>query len=787
MSNGTVFFNNGTVSADAANSDPIRLSLSTASGNQNNGTIQAIGSGTLVLDQGFLDQRGGGTLFADDGCTVTFGANGKIVTIVGGFFKSPACGFEACPPGGLVQANGVAVDGCTNLASRGLVQGISAGFVVPSGGLLVILGGGLTNKGTINVLGGEVRFDASATINGSGTIFLQGSTVAASGVTATFDNSISGTADVLMAADNTVFVNKRSFQGAIRFFLSNSPSNRNDGRISDTVLEQGAIDQSGGGQLFSDDILQIGGGGHSFTVTGGLIQTATPSFEVTPVVQGVAAVLGGDITLGSADRFGANFEIPANDFTLVTATKLTNNGTITLDASTSLLRFDSSTELGGTGAIVLTNNALLEINHSVMINVTNAGPHTITGNGTIQIDSGSTLTNNALISAGTSSAAGTLNVSGDLHLGSNSKLTFKVGGTTQGSDYDVVHKTDNGTLILNGLLAVTMINKFAPIASDTFAIITAQSPVAGAFANAPDGARLTTTDGSGSFVVSYTGNSVVLSNFGPPGPPAQLLNISTRTRVLTYDNVLIGGFIVTGTEPKKVLIRALGPSLPVSGALADPVLELHDKTSTLATNDNWKVDDKTGKSQQAQIAATNVPPPNDRESALIATLPANNSGYTAVVRGKNSSIGIGQVEVYDLSTTAKSQLANISTRGFVETGDNVLIGGFIAGPNPAGNTKVLLRALGPSLPVGQPLLNPMLALYDANGAKLATNNDWKFDDQTHQSQKDEILATHGAPRNDRESAMVRTVLPGNYTAIVANANELYNGPGVALVEVYNLQ
>jgi hypothetical protein len=376
-SNGTVFVNNGTITGDGANSEPIRLSLSTASGNQNNGIIK----GTLVLEQGFLDQRGGGALFG-----VTLGANGNMPTIVGGFFNA---GFH-----GACQANSVSVDGCTNLAGAAF----DGGIVVPSGGVLAVLSHGLTNKTRIEV-GGELRFDSSASIDGGGKIFMNGGVLSASGVTATFDQHIDGGGDISMAANNTVFVNKGTIisdgDGPLRFFLSNSPANENDGDIDSSstyrghspgsgqiVFEQGSIDQSGGGRLRSFQLLQLGGA-QTFTVTGGTIITGRPEAPLpVPVVHGVAAVLGGDITLA------AKYEIPANDFTLITATKLTNNGTMTLDASTSLLRFDASTEIDGTGSTVL-NNSLLEVSGGIVNNVTNVGTHTITGNGTIQIDSGS--------------------------------------------------------------------------------------------------------------------------------------------------------------------------------------------------------------------------------------------------------------------------------------------------------------------------------------------------------------------------------------------------------------
>jgi hypothetical protein len=256
----------------------------------------------------------------------------------------------------------------------------------------------------------------------------------------------------------------------------------------------------------------------------------------------------------------------------------------------------------------------------------------------------------------------------------------------------------------------------------------------------------------------------------------QLLNISTRLRVLTGDNALIGGFILTGSDDKKVIVRGIGPSLTsqnVPDALQDPTLELHDGTgATIASNDNWK------DTQQAEIQATGIPPSNDLESAIVATLPANNSGYTAILRGKNDTTGVGLVEVYDLDQAANSKLANISTRGFVDTGDNAMIGGFIAGNGVA---KVIVRAIGPSLTgqgVANALQDPTLELHDGSGATIASNDNWK------DTQQGEIEATTIPPTDDRESAIVATLFPGNYTAIVRGKNDT---TGVGLVEVYNIQ
>jgi hypothetical protein len=270
----------------------------------------------------------------------------------------------------------------------------------------------------------------------------------------------------------------------------------------------------------------------------------------------------------------------------------------------------------------------------------------------------------------------------------------------------------------------------------------------------------------------------------------QALNIATRLKVQQNDNILIGGFIVTGNAPKKVIVRGIGPSLkingvPLSGRLADPFLELHDEKSglTVETNDNWKINDQTGQSQQATVEATTVPPTDDLESAIVRTLTPG--PYTAVLRGVNNSTGIGVVEVYDLDQAADSEMANISTRGFVDIGDNVMIGGFILG-NSSQGSKILVRGIGPSLAalgISNALANPTLELRDGNGALLGSNDNWKLNDQTQQSQETEIRATTIPPSNDLESAILTTLSPGNYTAILAGKN---SGVGVAVVEVYNL-
>ncbi len=262
----------------------------------------------------------------------------------------------------------------------------------------------------------------------------------------------------------------------------------------------------------------------------------------------------------------------------------------------------------------------------------------------------------------------------------------------------------------------------------------------------------------------------------PEPAAATFANISTRLNVQTGSNVLIGGFIITGTDPKKVILRGIGPSLGVSGVkgvLADPVIELHEPDGTVVTNDNWK------DMQEAEIIASTIPPANNLESAIVATL--DPGPYTVILSGKDGGTGVGLVEAYDLDRTSASQLANISTRGFVQTDDNVMIGGFIiVGGADAKPRTVVVRGIGPSLSgvTGQ-LQDPTLELHDMNGTLLAANDDWMDGPDM------EIVSEVGlAPTSNKESALVATLVPGNYTAILGGVN---NTTGVGLVEAYNIQ
>ena len=237
--------------------------------------------------------------------------------------------------------------------------------------------------------------------------------------------------------------------------------------------------------------------------------------------------------------------------------------------------------------------------------------------------------------------------------------------------------------------------------------------------------------------------------------------------------------IATGAVGKRVIIRAIGPSLiplGVPGALTDPTLELFQGSSILFTNDDWR-----DSGQQSQIANSGFAPSNDAEAAIIWTL-APGQNYTAIVRGKNGQTGIGVVETFDLEQGTVSKLADISTRGFVDVDDNVMIAGLIAGPGNGTSLKILVRALGPTLSdfgVAGALANPTLDLVNSSGTVIRSNNNWTDDPQ----QQAEIAAAGLAPSHAVEAALVETVAPGAYTAVVRGVGRT---TGVGLVEVYNI-
>jgi autotransporter-associated beta strand protein len=441
-------------------------------------------------------------------------------------------------------------------------------------------------------------------------------------------------------------------------------------------------------------------------------------------------------------------------------------------------------------------------NSNCSVNVTGG---TLGGGGSI----GTLTAANATIAPGQS--AGTLSVSGNVTFNAGTTFTIEIGGL--GALADKLSAT--GTVSLGaGInnLTGSLINGFAPSPGQVFTIIQTTGGLTGTFAQSSP------INISGTlFQIVYNANNVLLVAQGgasptptatatatptptatitpTPAPTAtpnstatptptatptatpSLGNISTRLRVQAGDNVLIGGMIATGTADKKVIIRAIGPTLTdfgVPGALQDPTLELFQGDIPVASNDDW-----VSSPQQAQIASSGFAPGKDAESAIIATLTPNQN-YTAVVRGKNGQTGIGVVEAFDLDQAAASKLGNISTRGFVDLDDNVMIAGLIVGPSNAGSLNVLVRALGPTLGdfgVQGFLADPTLDLVNSNGVVIRSNDSWQS------AQAGLIQAAGLAPTHDEEAALVETLAPGAYTAVVRGSGRT---TGVGLVEVYNI-
>jgi arylsulfate sulfotransferase len=284
---------------------------------------------------------------------------------------------------------------------------------------------------------------------------------------------------------------------------------------------------------------------------------------------------------------------------------------------------------------------------------------------------------------------------------------------------------------------------------------------------------------SGPCTVAYNSRPIHLENTKFPAVQSRVQNLSTRGTVMSGDNVLINGFIVTGPGTKTVVVRALGPSLSnfgLSSVLADPVLTVYNASGEIiASNDNWQTD------VGATFIAQNGLAPSDPSEAAAVVANLAPGGYTVVVTGNNSTEGISLAEVCEIPRPGgTSKLANVSGRSFVGTGDNALVSGFIVGD--VGSATVVVRALGRSLAsfgVSNPLSNPVLTIYDSKGSVIASNDNWQRDPNNVV-----FLPKNGlAPPNADDSALVLQLPAGAYTAIVRGAN---GTTGNALVEVCQL-
>lgn len=482
----------------------------------------------------------------------------------------------------------------------------------------------------------------------------------------------------------------------------------------------------------------IEGNGHVFL---GSKRLTVGSSSATTIFSGM--IQDGGINEGSGDIGGSLEKIGNGTLTLFGANSYTGG---TVVSAGKLLANNSSGSGTGTGAVTVNNSGTVL-----------GGTGTISG--PVTVNAGA-----VLLAGEPAAASGSLRVANNVTLKSGAIIQLVLGASGAHSSLTGT----GGTWTFASNQGFAFINRGAePGFYDN--VITGLPGYPGGTASW----TITTPGFAGTFAYDGAGNIDLTISAAPSPPPTTFGNISTRLRVEAGENVLIGGFIVTGTQAKRIIVRAIGPSLPVVGALTDPVLELRNSSGGLIVfNNNWRDDP----AQESEIIATTIPPLNNLESAIVTTLPANGSAYTAIVRGVDNGTGIAVVEAYDLDQTVDSKLANISTRGLVQTGYDVLAAGLIVlGHNPI---RVIVRAIGPSLPLSQALTNPTLSLHNGNGAMIASNDNWRTG-----GQEEEIIATGIPPSDDKESAIVRNLTPGSYTAIVRGVN---NATGIAVVEAYGL-
>jgi len=718
--------------------------------------------------------------------TSNFGNNGGGAIITQGVLTVANSTFDGNSTNG--AGGGIAV---TGTGSAAVSDSTFRNQTVP-------LGGGISSDGAISV--NNCVFTNNAVTSGSAT-GLGGGAIYSNGTTATIANSTftnnretgnSGgggavrNRDGTMVISNSTFTNNTSVDGG-GAIQNTGTLTINDSKIINNITTgpnaQQSGEGSGGGISSTSGQLTINNslisGNSAENDGGGIYITATVHIANTTVSNNVANINkdlygdGGGIWIRSDGRVTvSNSTISGNTTdrnTQTTDLRFAGHGggffvqgALTLDNSTVSGNF-AGLDYGGIGDFNPGGTAdRVDISNSTIVNnraVGNVGGFGVDDS----FDAGQNSLRNTIIanniSGGTSKDVFGPITSEGYNLIKNTtgaSITGTTTGNITGVDPQLGPLQNNGGptkthALLKGSRAIDK--------GKSFGTTTDQREFTRPF---DDPAISNAAGGNGADIGAYEANAL---------KPKTLGNISTRLRVGTGDNVLIGGFIISGTQPKKVIVRAIGPSLPVAGKLANPTLELFGPNGLITSNDDWR----ESPNKQAIIDST-VPPSHPLESAIVATLPAKNAAYTAIVRGVGGGTGVGLVEVYDLDDTVDSTLANISSRGLVQTGDDVMIGGFIiSGTTPK---KVIVRAIGPSLPVTGKLADPTLELFDGNGQRIAMNDNWR------QTQEAQIKATGVAPTKDREAAIVATLPPGGTTAIVRGKG---GTTGVALVEIYALQ
>lgn len=826
-----IVFNPGASAYSISSAPPLILTISGVGVTNNSGIGQNMVTGVAGNQFGevrFLDTATAGSqvTYTNSGGTQNTGLGGgqggttefANTSTAGAAMFVNAGGLSFLASGGVTKfLNGSSAGGATFVNAGGVGSGALGGLTQFRDFSTAATGTYTNNKGfDSNTAGGTVEFrnnsnagsgtfvNNGATVSGAippSTFFLESSSAANATITnmGGFDSSSSGgrtSFDNSSTAGNGLIRNRAATArfanggGATTFGGTSTAGNstiiNNGGTAADRV--GGAIVFTGSSTAGSAIVVAEGGSNGG---TGGLInfaaqanggglaqvkvfgngkldisQGAVPGTAIGSV-EGTGIVFLGNrtLTVGSNNR-STHFSGVIQDFSSSSSGSLTKAGTGTLTLSGASTYSGTTTVNAGR---LLVRNTTGSGTGTSIISV-NAGGSALGGDGAIAgpvtINSGA-----ILVGGDTATATGSLKLANNLTLSTNAILELGVGAS---SAHSSLSRT-GGTWTFASNQGFNLINSGAQTGF--------YDNIITGLAGDPGGTgswTITTPGFSGTFAYDGAGNIDLTLTAVPsapaPSPRPLLANIATRLRVGTGDNALIAGFILTGTQPKKVIVRAVGPSLGLADQLANPTLELRDSSGALlASNDDWQ--NQPAADRQAVIDST-IQPANDLESAVVRTLPANGAGYTAIVRGVNDSTGIGVVEVYDLNISADSTLANISTRGFVQTGDNVLIAGTIVlGP---GSQKALVRAIGPSLHIAGQLEDPTLEVRDGNGALVRSNDNWRTGDQ-----EAEIIATTIPPASDLESAIVYDLAANGaaYTAVVRGVN---NTTGIAVVEVYAL-